>query len=320
MNIALIDADGRGKFPNLALMKISAWHKARGDRVQWWSTDLEHFDAVYMAKVFSDTYTPDHPEPLNAGQVIKGGTGYAIALEGGREVYHPELDPPLPEEIEHIFPDYGLYPAFPDTACGFLTRGCPRGCPFCHVAPKEGRASRKAADLREFWNGQRHIEVMDPNILACPERDDLLAQLAESGARVNFNQGLDIRLTDRDTAALLGRMRGLKLHFAWDNPREDLEPYLERFARWYPRKSGKMVYILCGFWSTLEEDLHRIETVDRLGYDPYVMLYNKPGTPQILRDLQRWCNNKIIYKSTEDKKTEKKDFNQYLRKMGRVIP
>lgn len=98
MKIGLIDADGRGKFPNLALMKISAWHKARGDRVRWWSTDLEHFDAVYMAKVFSDTYTPDHPEPLNAGQVIKGGTGYAIALEGGREVYHPELDPPLPEE------------------------------------------------------------------------------------------------------------------------------------------------------------------------------------------------------------------------------
>lgn len=310
MNIALIDADGRGKFPNLALMKISAWHKARGDRVQWWSTDLEHFDAVYMAKVFSDTYTPDHPEPLNAGQVIKGGTGYAIALEGGREVYHPELDPPLPEEIEHIFPDYGLYPAFPDTACGFLTRGCPRGCPFCHVAPKEGRASRKAADLREFWNGQRHIEVMDPNILACPERDDLLAQLAESGARVNFNQGLDIRLTDRDTAALLGRMRGLKLHFAWDNPREDLEPYLERFARWYPRKSGKMVYILCGFWSTLEEDLRRIEIVDRLGYDPYVMLYNKPGTPQILRDLQRWCNNKFIYKASG------RSFDRYLKEGG----
>ena len=101
MKIGLIDVDGH-HYPNLTLMKISAWHKARGDTVEWWWSDLFHYDVVYMSKVFSDTYTPDQPEPLNAGQVIKGGTGYAITLENGLEVYHPERDKPLPPEIEHI--------------------------------------------------------------------------------------------------------------------------------------------------------------------------------------------------------------------------
>ena len=128
MNIGLIDVDGHN-YPNLALMKISAWHKARGDTVEWWWSDLFHYDVVYMSKVFSNTYTPDQPEPLNADQVIRGGTGYAITLENGLEVYHPERDKPLPLEIEHIYPDYSLYPELTEgTAYGFLTRGCPRGC------------------------------------------------------------------------------------------------------------------------------------------------------------------------------------------------
>lgn len=93
MKIGLFDVDGHN-YPNLALMKISAWHKARGDTVEWWWSDLVHYDIVYMSKVFSDTYTPDHTEPLNADQVIKGGTGYAITPEGGREVYHQERDKP----------------------------------------------------------------------------------------------------------------------------------------------------------------------------------------------------------------------------------
>lgn len=306
MKIGLIDVDGHN-FPNLALMKLSAWHKSKGDTVQWWSTDLEHFDIVYMSKVFSDAYTKDKPEPLNADQIVKSGTGYAIWLEHEHEVYHPELDKPLSDEIEHCFPDYSLYPEATDTAYGFLTRGCPRGCPFCHVAPKEGRASRKVADLKEFWSGQKNIEAMDPNILACPQRDDLLVQLLDSKAHVNFNQGLDIRLMDKDTAELFGKMKNLKLHFAWDDPQDHLERYFQQFSYWYPKKSGKMVYILCGFWSSVEEDLYRIRFVDQWGYDPYVMLYNKPDVPQILRDLQRWCNNKFIYKATE------KDFSRYLK-------
>ena len=89
MQIGLIDVDsmhrnGNSKgFPNLALMRISAWHKAHGDDVEWWWTDLIHYDIVYMSKVFSNTYSPDVPEPMNAGRVIKGGTGYAISTVGG---------------------------------------------------------------------------------------------------------------------------------------------------------------------------------------------------------------------------------------------
>ena len=302
MKIGLIDVDGHN-FPNLALMKLSAWHKARGDTVEWWWGFADHYDVVYMAKVFSDTYTPDHPEPLNAGRVIKGGTGYAITMENGLEVYHPERDKPLPPEIEHIYPDYSLYPELTkETAYGFLTRGCPRACDFCHVAKKEGRCSVKVADLSEFWRGQRNINLMDPNILACRDRWDLLEQLAASRAYVDFNQGLDIRLADQDVATILGEMRIKRLHFAWDNPDQDLRPYFEQFAGWYRRKDpkNKMVYVLTNFNSTTEQDLYRIYTLRGLGYEPYVMIYDKENAPRITRLLQRWCNNKIIFKAQPD--------------------
>lgn len=311
MRVGLIDVDGHN-YPNLALMKISAWHKARGDTVEWWWSDLFHYDVVYMSKVFSDTYTPDHQEPLNADQVIKGGTGYAITLEGGREVYHPERDKPLPPEIEHIRPDYSIYKKLtPKTAYGFLTRGCPRGCPFCHVGAKEGRASIKVADLSEFWRGQRNINLMDPNILACPERWDLLEKLVASRAYVDFNQGLDIRLADQDVADLLGKMRIERLHFAWDNPEEDLRPYFERFSGWYRRKdpAKKGVYVLTNFNSTLEKDLARIYALRDMGYSPYVMIYNKSQAPQEVRHLQRWCNNRLIFKAQPD-------FSKYDPKRG----
>ena len=132
------------------------------NQVEWYSETREMYDIVFMSKVFSDEYSPDIPEPKNAKKVVKGGTGYAIKLENGKEVYHKELDPPLPPEIETMYPDYSLYPEYTgyglplkkQTAYGYLTRGCPRGCDFCHVAPKEGRCSVKVADLDQFWRGQ----------------------------------------------------------------------------------------------------------------------------------------------------------------------
>ena len=167
LKIGLIDVDGHN-YPNLALMKISAWHKAKGDTVEWW-WGFVHYDRVYMSKVFDETYTPDMPEPLNADEIIKGGTGYG-------------LDNKLPDEIEHIYPDYSLYTALTkDTAYGFLSRGCPRGCHFCIVAWKEGRRSVKVADLSEWWNGQKNIVLMDPNLLACQDHMDLLGQLIRLG-------------------------------------------------------------------------------------------------------------------------------------------
>ena len=130
MKIGLIDVDGH-HFPNLALMRISAWHKAHGDEVEWWWSDLIHYDIVYMSKIFSDAYSPDVPEPLNADVVIKGGTGYCISLVNGREVFDESKNHNLPDEMEHMFPDYSIYPQY-DFAVAMTSRGCPRGCSFCH--------------------------------------------------------------------------------------------------------------------------------------------------------------------------------------------
>lgn len=200
MKIGLIDAENRNHapdhFPNLALMKISAWHKRQGDSVEWyeplWSG---HMDKVYISKVFS--FTSDYEYCIDADEIIKGGSGYCIVMKDGKEVFDKSKNKELPEEIEHIMPDYSLY-GITDTAYGFMSRGCPRGCGFCHVATKEGVGSRKAANLREFWNGQKYIKILDPNTIACMEWKDILGQLEESRAYVDFNQGVDIRLMTAD--------------------------------------------------------------------------------------------------------------------------
>ena len=284
MNIGLVDVDGHN-FPNLALMKLSAWHKAKGDHVEW-CFPLRQYDIVYQSKVFDDTYSPDIEWTPMADKIVKGGTGYG-------------LDNVLPDEVEHMYPDYSIYPELTrDTAYGFLTRGCPRGCNFCIVGDKEGRKSRKVADLSEFWRGQDKITLLDPNILACKDRMQLLDQLIESRAVVNFSQGLDIRLATNDVVDKLNRMRIKRLHFAWDNPKEDLTKYFQRFTEAYDRKSesGKVVYTLVNYDSTMDENLYRIYTLRDLGYDPYVMVYDKPNAPRDIKRLQRWVNNRWIFR------------------------
>ena len=296
--IGLIDVDGHN-FPNLALMRISAYHKAKGDQVEWWWSDFVHYNVVYMSKVFSDAYSPDVPEPLNADKVIKGGTGYQIHLVNGKEEYDKETDTKLPIEVERMFPDYSIYPQY-DFAVSMTSRGCPRGCSFCHVAAKEGRCAVKVADVSDFWNGQKEIRILDPNITACREKRDLFKQYKETGAILDFTQGLDIRLINDDDIADINEMRLRTLHFAWDNPKDDLEGKFRNFANSFRRKSNiGMVYCLTNFNSTMEENLYRIYTLRDMGYDPYVMVYDKPHAPKEIKMLQRWCNNKIIFKSVK---------------------
>ena len=292
MVIGLIDVDGHN-FPNLALMKISAYHKRQGDTVEW-AIPLEHYDIVYQSKVFDETYSADIDWIPNADKVIKGGTGYG-------------LDNKLPDEIEHIMPDYSLY-GITDTAYGFLTRGCPRHCGFCIVGDKEGLCSHKVADLSEFWDGQPNIELLDPNILACKDRIELLEQLRDSRALVNFNAGLDVRFTNKEVADLLSSIRVKRIHFAWDNPKDDLVDKFVKFKEWYKRKSHSAitVYVLVNYWSTLEQDLYRIYTLRDLNYDPYVMVYDRPNAPDIIRKLQRWCNNRFVFGKC-------RDFNDYMK-------
>lgn len=312
MRIGLIDVDGHN-FPNLALMKLSAWHKAQGDSVEWYQPMFSgHMDKVYMSKVFS--FTPDYEYFIDADEVIRGGSGYAITLESGKEVYNKNLDAPLSDEIEHMYPDYSIY-GITDTAYGFLSRGCPRGCSFCHVAAKEGRKSYKVADLSEFWSGQKNIVLCDPNILACRDWKDLMQQLIDSKAWIDINQGLDIRLMTAEKAEMIKQMKVKELHFAWDRyqDKDIIVPKLKEFKAITKLDIRKLiVYVLCNYDTTLEQDLERIYTLRELGYWAYVMLYDKEHIPRghTYKKLQRWVNNRFIFAKC-------KTFEDYIEGMNR---
>lgn len=289
MRIGLIDVDGHN-FPNLPLMKLSAWHKQQGDSVEWYQPLFSgHMDRVYMSKVF--TFSQSYEYYIDADEVIRGGSGY----------YYPDGGPELQKEIEHIYPDYSLYPELTrDTAYGFLTRGCPRGCGFCIVADKEGRKSNKVADLSEFWKGQKQIKLLDPNMFACREWPELAGQIIESGAWVDFTQGCDIRIMTEEMAGCIKRMKVKQIHFAWDRYGDKgmIIPKLKMFREvtgWDRRKMT--VYVLTGYDTTIEQDLERIYTLRDLGYSPYVMIYDKyrKKKKDNLVRMQRWVNSRFAF-------------------------
>lgn len=300
MRIGLIAVDSKN-FPNIALMKLSAYHKDRGDEVEWYAPFSQRYDIVYVSKVFS--FTPDYDLAINADKVISGGTGYAINLYGDREIYDKDSDTSLIDEIEHIYPDYSLY-NIQDTAYGFLSRGCPRGCKFCIVGEKEGRVSYKVANLSEFWNGQKNIVLCDPNILACKDWKDLLQQLIDSKASVDFNQGLDIRLMTEEKAQMLNQIKMKEIHFAWDRY-EDKELIMEKLkmyaeiGKFKPHNLHANIYTIVNFDTTFEQDLERIYTLREMGYWAYVMIYDKAHCDQKYKDLQRWVNNRVIFSQCE---------------------
>ena len=238
-------------FPNIPLMKLSAYHKQNGDTVEW-HMPIDSYDIIYMSKVF--TFTPEPDYPINADTVIYGGTGYGVKNK-------------LTYEVEHMCPDYSLYPQYSE-AYGFLTRGCPRGCEFCVVSAKEGRKSVQAAGVNEFHRGQKVIKLLDPNLTACADREKLLIQLADTKAYVDFTQGLDIRLIDDDFVKLLNNVKMKKIYFAWDNPKDDLTDQFTKYNTLgrIKDKSKKRVFVLTNFESTHDEDLYRINTLKKLEY------------------------------------------------------
>ena len=313
MRIGLVDVDAesRGKvtFPNLALMKISAWHKAQGDTVEWYRPMFSgHMDRVYLSKVFSEEYTLDFPWAIDADEVIKGGSGYAIKVANGREMHNKQEDTALPYEVEHMMPDYGLY-GISDTAYGFLTRGCPRGCDFCHVASMQGRKVHTVARLSEFWNGQKNIELLDPNITASQDWAMHMDDIAKSGATVSFNQGLDIGLITQQKIEDLNNIKWKRIHFAWDRVEDE---YSGRFRMVMEKLKGAnrsrvTAYVLTNNGSTLEQDLHRIYELAACDIQPYVMIYRKATAPKVTRQLQRWVNNPMLFWSCGT-------FDEYLRR------
>lgn len=321
MRVGLIDVDGHN-FPSLPLMKISAFHKAKGDSVEWYDplfhSLCEPLDIVYMSKVFSDEYTKDYPYFVNAKQIKKGGTGYAIQVIDGVEVYDKSKDLELPYEIEHIYPDYSIYPELTkNKAYGFLTRGCCNNCSFCIVSKKESRCSHKVADLNEWWNGQKEIVLLDPNILACKDHLELLQQLADSKATVDFTQGLDARFLTKENLEILSNIKIKMIHFAFDfmkNEKKIIQGLTLAKDMLNVSERNSCVYMLTNYDTTIDEDLYRLKKIKEVGHTPDVRIYRKESLPKphILRDMQRWCNNRFIYRSTE--------FQDYVpRKDGKTI-
>lgn len=318
-NVGLIDVDSHN-FPNIPLMKISAYYKKKGAKVQFvhWNTLAngerfsDFYNEVFISKIFTESVEPTGT--LMCANIHRGGSGYDLKNE-------------LPDDIEHTYPDYSLYPKLTkETAFGMLTRGRPR-CDhaqsrggFCITPDKDGCKSIKVADLSEFWDGQKNIVLLDQNILACRDRDDLLKQLAISKALVDFSGGMDVRFLTDHVIDALRNIRVKDFHFAWDNPKENLADQFRLF-----RDSGVVtrvdqvsVYVLTNFWSTTEEDLFRITMLRDIGFSPYVMIYDKQKfvdskgnwLPDVAdrysreelihfktcQHLQRWCNTRKLIK------------------------
>jgi hypothetical protein len=227
MKIGLIDVDGHN-FPNLALMKISAYHKKIGDNVELYRCDIfynEEYDLVYMSKVFDNTYSKDFIGVVNAKKVIRGGYGY------------DNYEKPF-EEYETTFPDYSIYyekyPQFKKTAFGYLTRGCPRNCDFCMVGKYEGTKNIQVSELSNFYNPELHneIKLLDPNLFANKNNLHLLQQLADTKTTIDITQGFDIRLLTKVQCDIINNFKVKSIHFAWDNMDGITEEILEKKRSW----------------------------------------------------------------------------------------
>jgi hypothetical protein len=284
MNIGLIDVDSRN-FPNLALMKISSYYKGKGDSVSFYN-EKEKYDIIYSSKIFTDS--AEKISDKNADRVIKGGSGYGLKVK-------------LPDEIDCVFPDYTLY-NISDKAYGYLTRGFPRGCPFCIVSEKEGGKSRQAYTLDQFWSGQKTIVLLDPNITAAENKLELFNQLAETKSYIDFTQGLDLRLLTLEDMEAIKRLKLRMIHFAWDNIKDEkiIVGKLKEFISATGISRGKLVvYVLVNFNSTFEEDLYRVYKLRELGAAPYVMVYDKANADKIYIKLKNYVNYRPLFYSVE---------------------
>jgi radical SAM superfamily enzyme YgiQ (UPF0313 family) len=280
---------------NLALMRLSAWHKAQGDRVEIaFPLAADSYDRIYRSKQFD--YTPDDTVPWPC-EVVSGGTGY-------------DLTTLLTPEQDTTYPDYDLYGC--DYALGRITRGCIRRCPWCVVWRQDGKV-RQVAELDDFWRGQEYVRLIDDNLTAMP---DLFVQtcntLSEAGARVSF-ESLDVRLlTDEMCEALMRVKRWGNLHFAWDSMAEEQRVVagIKRLKAHYPSLHDVLVYVLIGFDTTPEEDLHRVETLRSLGAMPFVMPYDNSDAYQ--KRFARWVNHKAVFRSVK--------WEDYLKGWKRCTP
>ena len=283
MSIGLLDIDGHN-FPNLALMKLSSWHKAHGDNVQW-ALPFFRYDTIYRSKIF--TFSPDDMTCYNAGQVIRGGTGYDVKSK-------------LPDDVEQWRNlDYSLYPQY-KFSIQFYSRGCIRHCPFCLVHDKEGTIH--PVEPMELNPQGEWIEVLDNNFFANPEWRSAVEDLEKNKQPIKFH-GVDVRIMDEEQAYWLNRLP-LKtgVHIAWDLPQIDLTDRLKAMVK-YIKPYKITCYVLVGFNSTPEQDLQRLRTLKELGILPFVQPYrdfeNKRKPTPYEHDLARWANRAWLFKSCD---------------------
>lgn len=299
MRIGLIDTDS--KMANFALMRISSYHKERGDEVVWADT-FSHYDRVYQSKVF--TFSQDDQTIYYADEIVRGGTGYDVKSR-------------LPEEIEnHCGLDYSIYPNC-NYSIQFFSRGCIRSCPFCIVREKEGYL-RSVAPMNYNPKGE-WVEVLDNNFFANPNWRNAIEELQRNGQPVNLH-GVDIRLMNEEQAEALSTLK-LKqnVKIAWDLPEIDLEPKLREVVK-YIKPYRLTCYVLVGFNSTIKQDMRRLEILRELGITPFVMIYRDPVNRRepnnYCKDLARWVNKPQLFKSVKFEDYEpRKDFKckEYLR-------
>ena len=291
MKIALHDSD-KNKFPNLALMKLSSYHKAIGDDVSWWNP-MEQFDKVYSSKVF--TFTPE--ELMLPEGTIKGGTGYGI---------YDDLAP----EVDACYPDYSIYPDV-DYAIGFLTRGCIRNCPWCVVPKKEGAIRPYSTWQKVARPDSRDIVFMDNNVLACDHGIEQMGKMIGQNVRVDFNQGLDARLITPEVVYILSGLkwiRSIRMSCDTDSMLDTVLGKVALLTRFGIKPYRIFVYLLVQDVKSAEFRALRLRDA---GVDvfaqPYRDFENKVEPTQEMKDFARWVNRKPIFKSTHD-------FSEYRRR------
>ena len=281
MLIGLHDSDATD-FPNYALMKISAWHKAQGDEVEWWMPLLQ-YDRVYSSKVF--TFTPD--DPYLPEDAIKGGTGYGLYQD-------------LPREIDECFPDYSIYPSV-DYAIGYLTRGCIRKCPWCVVPKKEGRI-RPYRTWREVKRPDSNkIVFMDNNVLACEHGLEQIESMVGEDVRIDFNQGLDARLITADVASLLSQVKWIRHIRMSADTDAMLDVVLDRIrllGEYGVKPYRVFVYVLVQDVISAERRVLALRDIGAECFaQPYRDFTTNAEPPDDLKRFARWVNDKAIFKT-----------------------
>jgi len=285
MKIALYDVDSR--IPNLALMKISEYYKQQGHTVErfeplW----MDSYDKIFASTVFSFS----DKTLLDKERMEIGGTGW-------------DIDKSLPPEIEAVKPDYTFYNY--KHSIGFTMRGCRFNCKFCVVPKKEGKP-KPFNTVEEIWTNRDSdfIVLLDNDFFGNPQWRERIDEIKRHNLKVNFSQGLNIRIiTDEQAKALASinfrniNNKSKMVHFAWDrfNDEKLIDAGIERVIKAGVKPYQMTFYVLIGFDTTEEQDLYRVNKLKNLGCNPFVMPFNRADRYQ--KRFTRWVNHKAIFKS-----------------------